>query len=106
MTDLPKTARRKTIKPRWWDDDEPTIVYLDPMENLGNHRRFEIYTSDGKKLGFIEEYQSRIDTPLGKTRLVHRGKLRIFWAANGRDYWKYLPSQADAIRELLRKESS
>lgn len=99
MTTIPTTAKLKIIKPRWWANEDAFIVYLDPRDTTP--RSFDVYSADGAHRGFIEEYETRIVTPIKGTRFVKNGRRRKFWAVNGRDHWQHLPSQAEAVRRLL-----
>lgn len=97
---IPSKAKLKVIRPRWWES-ATELVYLDPLPaSPTGDRAFNVYAVDGTHLGRIESYISSIDTKIAGTRLVRHGKRRTFWST-GQHYWKYHPSQASAIRELL-----
>lgn len=94
----------KVLRTYSWDPNDLTTVQTETTRDSLGDRIIKVYDKDGEQLlGTIYEYSSTIDTKLAGSRLVHRGKYRLFWCAD-HQYWQKLGSMAAAIRQLLAEE--
>lgn len=97
--------KAKSLRRHPWDPDSEVTVQLREKSTEPGSRSFEVLDDTGEPLGHIQEFYSEIDTKIPGSRLVRRGKRRLFWAAGFPGQGSRLrvkrESQAEAIRDLL-----